>query len=146
MTQVVLPTAARASVTIAAPPATPVHARLQLYFVFAYVFTWLCWGLVALSTRQMFGLPISADLLMLLGGLGPLVAALGIVTFESGWPGMRALLSQLLRWRVSTIWYAVALLGWGDWMVFWSCSTCLLAAASHRLRRCRVGFPCRPSS
>jgi uncharacterized protein len=113
MTQVVLPTAARASVTIAAPPATHVHARLRLYFVFAYAFTWLCWGLVALSTRQMFGLPIPADLLMLLGGLGPLVAALGIVTFESGWPGMRALLSQLLRWRVSPIWYAVALLGWG---------------------------------
>src|SRR5438105_15378744 len=61
----------------------------------------------------MFGLPIPADLLMLLGGLGPLVAALGIVTLESGWPGMRALLNQLLRWRVSPIWYAVALLGWG---------------------------------
>jgi len=94
----------------------------------------------------MFGLPIPADLLMLLGGLGPLVAALGIVTLESGWPGMRALLSQLLRWRVSPIWYAVALLGWGALDGVLVLPTCLLAAASHRLRRCRVGLPCRPSS
>jgi len=99
--------------TFAAPPATRIRAGLWLYFAFAYGFTWMCWGLVALSTRRVLSPPIPEDLLMLVGGLGPLVAAIGIVTLESGRAGVARLLGQLLRWRVSPIWYAVALLGWG---------------------------------
>ena len=48
---------------------------------------------------------------MLLGGLGPLLAALGVTAHELGGAGVRALLGQLLRWRVHPGWYAVALLG-----------------------------------
>ena len=91
MTHVTLPTAARMPIAIAAPPATGVRAGLWLYFLLAYGFTWLCWGLVALSTRQVFSQPISEDLLMLVGGLGPIVAAIGIVTLESGTSGVRGI-------------------------------------------------------
>ncbi len=113
MTHATLPTTARPTITLADTPSARRRTGLPLYFVLAYGLTWLCWGLVALAARGLFELPVPTDILMLAGGLGPVVAALAVVTFETGRAGLRALLGQLLRWRVSPAWYAVALLGWG---------------------------------
>jgi membrane protease YdiL (CAAX protease family) len=84
--------------------------NLLLYFVGAYAITWLCWGLVALAARQLITLPIPQEMLMLIGGLGPLLMAITLSAQEGGGAGVRGLLAQLLRWRIHPIWYVVALL------------------------------------
>jgi uncharacterized protein len=89
-----------------------VRAGLPLYFVIAFVVSWLCWGLVAAADRALVKLPLPSDLLMLAGGLGPLIAAIVVVMLKGGSVGLRGLLAPMLRWRVNPIWYAVALLGW----------------------------------
>jgi membrane protease YdiL (CAAX protease family) len=114
MTRATLPAAAaRPTATFAETSRVRVRTGLALYFVLAYGFTWLCWGLVAPAARGLFRLPIPTDLLLLAGGLGPLLAAVAVLSLEARGAGLRALLGQLLRWHVSPVWYAVALLGWG---------------------------------
>jgi lactobin A/cerein 7B family class IIb bacteriocin len=110
MTEATLSAAARPSTPIAAPVFT--RAGLPWYFALTFGWTWLCWGLVALSTRDVVSLPIPEDLLMVTGGLGPLVAAIIVVAAGSGTAGLRALFGQLLRWRVRPVWYAIAVFGW----------------------------------
>src|SRR5262249_14245724 len=41
--------------------------------------------------------------------LGPLLAAFGASASAEGWIGVRGLLSQWVRWRVASRWYAIAL-------------------------------------
>jgi membrane protease YdiL (CAAX protease family) len=69
-------------------------------------------GLAVLIGRELIALPVPTDLLRLVGGLGPLLAAVGVAARRSGRAGVRALLVQLLRWRVGAVCYAVALLVW----------------------------------
>jgi hypothetical protein len=78
------------------------------YVVVAFAFTWTCWGLAALDERGLISLPVP---LVLIGSLGPLVAALSVTARDGGRAALRALLGRVVRWRVSPIWYAVALLG-----------------------------------
>src|SRR3712207_7242113 len=55
--------------------------------------------------------PVPSIVLDIAAGLGPLVAALAVSSYEAGAQGRRALLRQLLRWQVPGRWYAVAVLG-----------------------------------
>jgi membrane protease YdiL (CAAX protease family) len=43
-------------------------------------------------------------------GSGPCIAALVVLALSKGWPGVRDLLRQIVKWRVSWKWYALALL------------------------------------
>jgi membrane protease YdiL (CAAX protease family) len=103
--------------TITATSATTAQPRtvrrygLILYFVAAYAWTWLFQLLSALMARHTINLPLPGELIETIGFLGPALAALGVTAYESGGAGLRALLGQLLRWRVRPIWYAVALGG-----------------------------------
>jgi membrane protease YdiL (CAAX protease family) len=47
---------------------------------------------------------------MVIGTLGPMLAAVIVTAQESGRVGVRTLLSRIVRWRVAPIWYGVALL------------------------------------
>jgi uncharacterized protein len=51
-------------------------------------------------------IPVGGGLL----GSGPCIAALVVLALSRGWPGVRDLLKQIVRWRVSWKWYALALL------------------------------------
>jgi len=73
---------------------------LLLYFILAYVLSWAIWPLVILN-------PESSPLVP----FGPLIAAVIVALLAGGLRELRALLGQLLRWRVRPIWYVVALLG-----------------------------------
>jgi Ser/Thr protein kinase RdoA (MazF antagonist)/membrane protease YdiL (CAAX protease family) len=42
---------------------------------------------------------------------GPLIAAVVVSLLAAGWRGLRALLSQLIRWRVHIAWYLIAVAG-----------------------------------
>ena len=46
-----------------------------------------------------------------IGTFGPLVAAVVVTVQESGRAGLRSLFGRVVRWRVASFWYGVALLG-----------------------------------
>src|SRR5215218_6458243 len=73
---------------------------LVLYFVLAYLLSWALWPLVILNSTSSPLVPF-----------GPLIAAVIVALLAGGLRELRALLGQLLRWRVRPIWYVVALLG-----------------------------------
>ena len=79
-----------------------------MYFILAFAFTWLFWGLAALGAQEV--IPALPGLTVI-GTFGPLVAAAIVTAQESGRAGLRALVSRVVRWRVAPIWYGVALLG-----------------------------------
>lgn len=84
---------------------------VALYLGGTFAITWFFWGLLILSANGWMSLPLPPTILMIAGGMGPLVAALLAAFVESRGQGVRALLSQLTRWRVSLYWYGIALLG-----------------------------------
>jgi uncharacterized protein len=96
--------------TTATPSRTAATTRAfpLKYFVIAFAFTWLFWGLQLLVVRDL--IPALPGLTVI-GALGPLVAAVVLTAQESGRAGLRSLLSRIVRWRVAPIWYAVAILG-----------------------------------
>jgi uncharacterized protein len=103
------PIAIRGLIKAAVP--TPVRAKecqanwvarhdLLLYFILAYALSWAIWPLVLAN-------PESSPLVP----FGPLIAAVVVALLAGGWTELRALLGQLLRWRVHPTWYVMALLG-----------------------------------
>jgi membrane protease YdiL (CAAX protease family) len=82
-----------------------------LFFAITHGLMLLCGGLAALVAQGRLTLPAPPLLLVALGGLGPLLAALVATAYDAGGTGMRALLAQAVRWRVAPVWYAAALLG-----------------------------------
>src|SRR3712207_1526298 len=88
--------------------ATTARAFPLKFFVIAFAFTWLFWGLQLLGVR---GVIPALPGLTVIGTLGPLVAAVILTAQESGRAGLRSLLNRIVSWRVAPIWYAVALLG-----------------------------------
>ena len=89
-------------------PSTRARAFPLMFFVIAFAFTWLFWGLAALGARDVV---TALPGLTVIGTFGPLVAAVILTAQESGGVGVRSLLGRILQWRVAPIWYAVALLG-----------------------------------
>ena len=84
---------------------------LLLFFAGAYAWTWSFNLVKILAQRGFVSVPMPFIVLDIAAGLGPLVAALAVTSYEAGGAGRRALLGQLLRWRVPVQWYAVAVLG-----------------------------------
>lgn len=71
---------------------------LVVYFVLAYVFSWIMVGLVSV-----------AFVFALLALFGPTLAALIVTAFAEGKAGVGALLRRVVLWRVAPVWYAVAI-------------------------------------
>lgn len=71
---------------------------LAAYFVLAYALTWWVYPLLRFN-----------PLIGLLGLFGPALAAIIVTAVTDGRPGVRALLSRIVRWRVPLPWYLVAL-------------------------------------
>jgi membrane protease YdiL (CAAX protease family) len=96
--------------TIAKPfhAATMARAFPLGFFVLAFAFTWIFWGLAALGARDVFP---TLPGLVVIGTFGPLVAAVVVTAQESGRAGLRTLLGRIVRWRVAPIWYGVVVLG-----------------------------------
>jgi acyl-homoserine-lactone acylase len=72
--------------------------RLVVFFVLAYALSWWPWPLYAAGLAPAPFLEV-----------GPLLAALVVISLADGLVGLRELGSRMLRWRVRWYWYAVAL-------------------------------------
>jgi len=72
---------------------------LVTFFVLAYALSWWAWILYALGV---FPNPIAS--------FGPFLAALVVLALTEGKPGIGRLFRRMVRWRVSPVWYALALL------------------------------------
>lgn len=94
--------------TTATPYRAPTIGFPLKFFVLAFAFTWFFWGLAVVGARGM--IPTLPGFVVI-GTFGPMVAAIVLSAQESGRAGVRSLLGRVVRWRVSPVWYVVALLG-----------------------------------
>jgi membrane protease YdiL (CAAX protease family) len=76
---------------------------LVFFFLLAFLFSWVWWGLC-----KALQLP---DSLVVVGAAGPTVSAFLILAITSGKPAVLRLLRSYVLWRVGVQWYLVALIG-----------------------------------
>jgi uncharacterized protein len=82
---------------------------LVVYFVLAYLFSWLC--LLPLVLLKYRGIIVAGPVfsgLIFMSSFGPLASASVVARWQEGTTGVRTLLAQGLRWRVHPVWYLVA--------------------------------------
>lgn len=81
------------------------------FYILAYAISWIIWSPVALSYLP--GQAIPENLIavsLLLGPVGPFIAAVVITGISEGKEQIRNLLRKLILWRVGWGWYLVAIL------------------------------------
>lgn len=88
-----------------------VRHPLLVYFALAYGISWLLWLPAILGHLQGHLHFEDAAIFLFLGSFGPLLSALATAALSGGRAGVRAWAKGLLRWRVSVVWYLVALYG-----------------------------------
>jgi uncharacterized protein len=81
---------------------------LILFVAAAYLLAWLCFGVPILAVRGLIPLPAPEAAFLTLATLGVCLAGVGAAAAESARSGVRALLAQVLRWRVRAVWYLAA--------------------------------------
>ena len=79
-----------------------VPRRTVVFFALAYVISWSVWFPMLLAPERLQWLHYA-------GSLGPLLAAFALRWREHGRDGVRALWSQMLRWRVPAVWMLIAI-------------------------------------
>lgn len=72
---------------------------LSLFFFLAFILAWWPWPLSLLNPDSLPMIPWS-----------PIISAFIVLGLTKGWPGIKALLKDMTRWRVGIKWYAFALL------------------------------------
>ena len=94
--------------TAASPPAPAVSTTF--YFVVAFLLTWLSLLPPSLAALGLLpGAPESYMAAAPLAVFSPTIAAVLAARREGGWPAVRAVLRGLRAWRVSPLWYVLAL-------------------------------------
>ena len=83
---------------------------LVLFFVLAFAISWLIWLPQVASAQGFLKQPISPHL-HLLGGLGPLLAAMTVTRLSAGKAGIQELAGRMSRWRVDLKWHLIAWFG-----------------------------------
>ncbi len=84
--------------------------HLILFVGAAYLLAWLCFGVPILAARGLIALPAPDAVFLTLATLGVCLAGVAAAAAQSGRSGVRALLVQVLRWRVRPVWYLAAFL------------------------------------
>ena len=88
----------------------PVLGGTLPFFVGALGITWLFQLPALLAQQGIIAGPVERYLLpAVVGGFGPLIAAVLAARIEAGGAGVRALLRRIRIWRMSPLWYLVAL-------------------------------------
>src|SRR5437764_9950702 len=98
-------------------PAAPLVATRRygpvIYLGGTFLFSWLLLAVSVAAANAHASPPVPDALLITLATLGPIIGGIAAAAYEGGLSGVRALLKQILRWRVAPAWYARALLGPG---------------------------------
>ncbi len=71
--------------------------KLSLFFIITFVFSWLFWFSGAKDNSAF----------LVIGTFGPTVTALSLTVIFQGLPGIRSIVSRLLRWKVKFYWYLI---------------------------------------
>ena len=80
---------------------------LVLFFTLAYAISWTIW-LPLLASAQGFTSKPASPYLHLLGGMGPISAAVLITGFIGGRTALQDLLRRMFQWRVRVTWHLIA--------------------------------------
>lgn len=83
--------------------------KLFLYFVLAYLISWVIWLPLILPKFGIDSLPVLPKYHHYLGSFGPMIAAFIVKYMYDGWNGVKDLLKKLLQWKVNWIWYVIVL-------------------------------------
>jgi uncharacterized protein len=83
--------------------------RLLLYFILAYLISWIIWLPLILPRFGIDTLPVIPKYHHYLGSFGPMIAALMVKYFSDGWRGVKDLLKRMVQWEVKWVWYVVVL-------------------------------------
>ena len=83
---------------------------LVVYFILAYVITWIIVLPVVASAQGFISVPTSLYALHYLSAYGPLLAAVIVTGITDGGDGLRELLGRMIKWRVGLGWVLVAAL------------------------------------
>lgn len=81
--------------------------RLLLYFVLAYLISWLIWLPLILPKFGIDNLPVLPKYHHYLGSFGPMIAAFIVKYISDGWQGISDLLKRMVKWKVKWVWYIV---------------------------------------
>jgi membrane protease YdiL (CAAX protease family) len=81
--------------------------QLTIFFVLAFLLPWAVWGTTIAQDHGAMSWHVPAALAF---WLGLTTATFGTAALAEGWPGVKDLLSRMVRARVGGQWYAAALL------------------------------------
>lgn len=80
--------------------------ELPIFFFLAFAIPWLIWGTTIAESRGLLSFHIPQSLAFWVGlNLATYITA----AFTGGWTAIKDLLSRLIRWRVSPVWYLIAI-------------------------------------
>jgi uncharacterized protein len=83
---------------------------LVLFFLLAYAISWMIWLPQIASVQGYLNKPVS-PYLHLLGGIGPMSAAIIVTGFIGGGTGLRDFIRRMFHWRAGITWHLIAWLG-----------------------------------
>lgn len=84
--------------------------KLFLYFVLAYLISWIIWLPLILPKFGIDSLPVLPKYHHYLGSFGPMIAAFIVKYISEVWNGVKDLLKRLVQWKVKWIWYVVVII------------------------------------
>lgn len=84
--------------------------KAVLFFVVAYVITWLIWLPLILPQFGIDGLPVIPTYHHYIGSFGPLMAAILVTAYYDGSKGVLRLLKKFVLWQVHWVWYFIVLI------------------------------------
>ena len=80
---------------------------LLIFFILAYGLSWALWVPICIVGYKFT--PTTGQILIIIGGFGPLLSAILVTFATKGKPGFRELKNHIFKWRVRPIWYLLAL-------------------------------------
>ena len=90
---------------------TTAHIPLGTYLLLTFGGAWLIWLPLLVAEYTSLTLPVPSIVLITLGSFVPTMTALFLIWRCAGGTELRRLMSRALVWRVSPIWYAIAIFG-----------------------------------
>ncbi len=84
--------------------------KLVLYFVLAYLITWIIWLPLILPVYGIDVLPVLPKYHHYMGSFGPMIAAIIVRYNSEGWKGVMDLIKRLWKWNVNWIWFFAVLI------------------------------------